>query len=135
MASAASETRRGWFAARRAAERFGRDGRRVPSRTGSTLRAAVRGLACEARMTAPLERVLTNPIVRPSMIGFTRATGAFNPGACVDRASGRVVLLVRVYEEESRRSCLAMALSRDGLHIDEIWPAPAVAREAPYEEW
>jgi predicted GH43/DUF377 family glycosyl hydrolase len=86
-------------------------------------------------MTEPLERLATNPIVRPSDITFTRASGAFNPGACVDRASGSVVLLVRVFEADTRRSCLAMALSTDGKHIDEIWPRPAVAREAPYEEW
>ena len=86
-------------------------------------------------MNSTLERLPTNPIVRPSQIGFTHATGAFNPGACVDRASDRVALLVRVFEEETRRSCLAMALSRSGTHIDEIWPRPAVAREAPYEEW
>ena len=92
-------------------------------------------MAGEPRVTAPLERLLTNPLIRPSRIGFARATGAFNPGACVDRASGRVALLVRVYEEETRRSCLAMALSRDGMVIDEIWPSPAVAREAPYKEW
>jgi predicted GH43/DUF377 family glycosyl hydrolase len=86
-------------------------------------------------MTTPLERLATNPLVRPSQVTFTHATGAFNPGACVDRASGRVALLVRVFEEETRRSCLAMALSKSGTQIDEIWPAPAVAREAPYEEW
>lgn len=84
---------------------------------------------------AELTRLATNPIVRPSQIRFAKASGAFNPGACVDRKSGRVALLVRVFEEDTRRSCLAMALSRDGLTIDEIWPAPAVAREAPYEEW
>lgn len=86
-------------------------------------------------MTAPLERLPANPIIRPTQIAFTHATGAFNPGACVDRASGRVALLVRVYEEESRRSSLAMALSKDGMLIDEIWPTPAITRDAPYEEW
>ena len=86
-------------------------------------------------MSAALERLATNPLVRPSQIPFTAASGAFNPGACVDRASDRVALLVRVFEAESGRSCLAMALSRSGLQVDEIWPAPAVAREAPYEEW
>ena len=86
-------------------------------------------------MSAALERLATNPLVRPSQIPFTAASGAFNPGACVDRASDRVALLVRVFEAESRRSCLAMALSRSGLQVDEIWPAPAIAREAPYEEW
>lgn len=86
-------------------------------------------------MTASLERLTTNPIVRPSQILFTHATGAFNPGACVDRASGRVALLVRVYERDTRASCLAMALSPDGARFDEIWPVPAVARTAPYEEW
>lgn len=86
-------------------------------------------------MNSTLERLPTNPIVRPSQIGFTHATGAFNPGACVDRATDRVALLVRVFEEETRRSCLAMALSRSGTLIDEIWPRPAVAREALYEEW
>ena len=86
-------------------------------------------------MTAPLERLDTNPIVRPSDIGFTRASGAFNPGACVDRSSDRVVLLVRVFEEDTRRSCLAMALSSDGRQVDEIMDQPAIARVAPYEEW
>ena len=86
-------------------------------------------------MSASLERLATNPLVRPSQIPFTAASGAFNPGACVDRASDRVALLVRVFEAESRRSCLAMALSRSGVQVDEIWPAPAVAREASYEEW
>ena len=86
-------------------------------------------------MIAPLERLATNPLVRPSQICFTRASGSFNPGAGVDRATGRVVLLVRVFEEDTRRSCLALALSSDGRRIDEIWDRPAVAREAPYEEW
>jgi predicted GH43/DUF377 family glycosyl hydrolase len=86
-------------------------------------------------VTALLERLSENPIVHPSQIPFTRASGAFNPGVGVDRASGRVVLLVRVFEEETRRSCLALAISTDGRHIDEIRGAPAVAREAPYEEW
>jgi predicted GH43/DUF377 family glycosyl hydrolase len=86
-------------------------------------------------MTTPLERLATNPIVRRSQITYTHATGAFNPGACVDRASGRVVLLVRVFEAETGSSSLAMALSKDGRLIDEIWPTPAVARVAPYEEW
>lgn len=86
-------------------------------------------------MSGQLTRVATNPIVRPSQISFAMASGAFNPGACVDHRSGRVVLLVRVYEADAGRSCLALALSRDGITIDELWPAPAVAREAPYEEW
>ncbi|MDB4877975.1 MAG: glycosidase related protein [Gemmatimonadetes bacterium] len=86
-------------------------------------------------MIEPLERLAANPLVRPSQIAFTRASGAFNPGACVDRASGRVALLVRVFEDDTRRSCLAMALSSDGMSVDEIWPRPAVAREAAYEEW
>ena len=45
------------------------------------------------------------------------------------------MLLVRVYEEQSGRSCLALALSSDGRRIDEVWNEPAVARMAPYEEW
>lgn len=86
-------------------------------------------------MIAPLQRLRTNPLVHPSQIPFTRASGAFNPGVSVDHASGRVVFLVRVFEEETRRSCLAMALSSDGETIDEIRERPAIAREAPYEEW
>jgi predicted GH43/DUF377 family glycosyl hydrolase len=86
-------------------------------------------------MTARLQRLSNNPIVRPSQITFAKASGAFNPGVCVDRASDRVVLLVRVYEEDTKRSCLGLALSSDGEHIDEIRDRPAVAREAPYEEW
>lgn len=84
---------------------------------------------------APLERMASNPLVTPAQVGFTRASGAFNPGAAIDRASGRVVLLVRVFEEETRRSCLALALSADGERIDEIRPQPAVGRVEPYEEW
>ena len=86
-------------------------------------------------MIAPLERLAANPLVRPSDIRFARASGAFNPGAAVDHESGRVVLLVRVFEEDTRRSCLALALSSDGNRIDEIWDRPAIARVAPYEEW
>jgi predicted GH43/DUF377 family glycosyl hydrolase len=86
-------------------------------------------------MIEPLERLVTNPLVRPSDIPFTKATGAFNPAACIDQRTGRIALLVRVYEAETRRSCLAMALSSDGERVDEIWDRPAVARAAPYEEW
>ncbi|MEO5896349.1 MAG: hypothetical protein ABIS06_11655 [Vicinamibacterales bacterium] len=86
-------------------------------------------------MIAPLERLSTNPLIRPSQISFARASGAFNPGVSVDRASRRVVLLVRVFEEDTRRSCLALAISSDGRRIDEILDRPAVAREASYEEW
>ncbi len=86
-------------------------------------------------MIAALQRLATNPLVSPSDISFTTATGTFNPGAAIDRASGRVVLLVRVFEKESNRSCLALALSSDGENIDEIRDRPAVARAEPYEEW
>lgn len=86
-------------------------------------------------MIAPLERVAANPLIHPSHITFMRVTGSFNPGAAVDVATNRVVLLVRLYEQDTRRSCLGMALSSDGVHIDEIWDRPAVAREEPYEEW
>jgi predicted GH43/DUF377 family glycosyl hydrolase len=83
----------------------------------------------------PLERLSTNPLVRPSDITFVKASGTFNPGVTVDRASGKVVLLVRVFEEASRRSCLGLALSADGRRIDEVWDRAAVARDAPYEQW
>lgn len=86
-------------------------------------------------MIADLERLPGNPLVHPSQIPFARATGAFNPGVAVDRATDRVVLLVRAFEAETKRSCLALAISSDGQCIDQIWDRPAVAREAPYEEW
>jgi predicted GH43/DUF377 family glycosyl hydrolase len=86
-------------------------------------------------MIAPLERLTTNPLIRPADISFVKASGTFNPGVTVDRASDRVLLLVRVFEEASRRSCLGLALSADGMRIDEIWDRPAVARDAPYEHW
>ncbi len=86
-------------------------------------------------MIAPLERLATNPLIRPAQISFARATGSFNPGASVDLASGRVVLLVRVYEGDTRRSSIAIALSSDGVRIDEIRDRPAITREEPYEEW
>ena len=83
----------------------------------------------------PLRRVAGNPIVHPSHIGWLPVTGAFNPGACVDVRTNRVVLLVRLYERDTGRSCLGMALSSDGERIDEIRDRPAIAREAPYESW
>jgi len=86
-------------------------------------------------MIAPVVRLATNPLVTPAQISFTRATGTFNAGATVDRASGRVALLVRVFEEETRRSSIVIALSSDGERIDEIGARPAIAREEPYEEW
>lgn len=86
-------------------------------------------------MIAELERLSANPLVTPAQITYTRATGAFNPGAVVDHASGKIVLLVRVYEEQTRRSSLAIAISSDGEHIDEIWDRAAIARVEPYEEW
>jgi predicted GH43/DUF377 family glycosyl hydrolase len=45
------------------------------------------------------------------------------------------VLLVRVFEAKTKRSCLGLAVSSDGQHLDEIWDRPAISREAPYEEW
>ena len=86
-------------------------------------------------MTASLLRVRTNPVVRPSDITFVRASGAFNPGACVDHRSGRVVLLVRVFEEATGRSCLALAVSPDGERFEQWLDRPAIGREADYEEW
>ena len=84
-------------------------------------------------MIAPLERLANNPLIRPSQISFAKATGTFNPGATIDHASGKVVLLVRVYEGDTGRSSLALALSTDGERIDEI--RPGITREEPYEEW
>lgn len=86
-------------------------------------------------MIAALERFVTNPLVTPLQISFTRATGTFNAGATLDRASNRVALLVRVFEEATRRSSIVIALSADGERIDEIGKRPAIAREEPYEEW
>lgn len=86
-------------------------------------------------MIARLERLAANPLVVPSQIRFAEATGSFNPGAAIDHASGRVVLLVRVFEQETRRSSLVLAVSSDGRQIDEIGDRPAIARQAPYEEW
>jgi predicted GH43/DUF377 family glycosyl hydrolase len=86
-------------------------------------------------MIAALERLPGNPLIHPTQVPFTRASGAFNPGVAVDRATDRIVFLVRVFEAETKRSCLGLALSSDGRRIDELWDRPAIAREAPYEEW
>jgi len=86
-------------------------------------------------MIATLERLPHNPLVHPSQISFTQASGAFNPGVAIDRATDRVVLLVRVFEARTKRSCLGLAVSTDGRRIDEIWDRAALTREAPYEEW
>jgi predicted GH43/DUF377 family glycosyl hydrolase len=84
---------------------------------------------------ADLERVPGNPLLRPSDVRFTRASGAFNPGAVVDRRTDRVVILFRVFAEETGRSCLGLALSNDGVTVDEVWDRPAATPDAPYEEW
>lgn len=86
-------------------------------------------------MIPALERFATNPMVRPSQITFTKASGTFNPGVSIDRNSGNVVLLVRVFEEDTGKSCLALAISSDGQRVDQILDRPAVSRETPYEEW
>ena len=86
-------------------------------------------------MIAPLLRMAANPIVRPRDIVFTDASGAFNPGACIDHRSGRVVLLVRVYERATLRSCLALATSADGEHFEYPFGFPIVGRDMPYEAW
>lgn len=86
-------------------------------------------------MIPPLERLPNNPLITPADISFTRASGAFNPGAAIDHRSGRVVMLVRVFEADARRSCLALAFSSDGWRFDEIWDRPAVTPEEPYEQW
>lgn len=86
-------------------------------------------------MSATLRRIADNPLVRPSDVTFLPVTGAFNPGACVDHRTGDVVLLVRLFERDTRRSSLALARSRDGVRIESMLERPAIAREAPYEEW
>ena len=89
----------------------------------------------ERTIIAPLQRLPGNPLVRPADITYTRASGAFNPGAALDRHSGKVVLLVRVFEQDTGRSSLVLALSSNGETIDEIQDHPAITRDAPYEEW
>lgn len=84
-------------------------------------------------MIPPLVRFARNPIVRPEDILFCRASGAFNPGAAVCHRTGRIAILVRVWDRDTSRSLLALAISSDGEHIDEVRPTPAVAPEAPYE--
>jgi beta-1,2-mannobiose phosphorylase / 1,2-beta-oligomannan phosphorylase len=82
----------------------------------------------------PLTRFASNPIVRPEDIPFARATGAFNPGAAICHLTGRVALLVRVWDADRSLSLLALAISSDGEHIDEIRPQPAIAPAESYEQ-
>jgi predicted GH43/DUF377 family glycosyl hydrolase len=84
---------------------------------------------------APLERFPSNPLVTPARVRYARASGTFNPGAAIDHRSGRIVLLVRVFDAESRRSTLALALSDDGRAVDELWDHPAIDCAEPYEAW
>ncbi|MEP6992675.1 MAG: hypothetical protein ABJA80_17200 [bacterium] len=86
-------------------------------------------------MIAPLRRLERNPIVVPSDVSFVHAAGAVTAGASIDHRSGRVVLLVRVYERDTGRSCLALAVSDDGERFALPLDRPIVGREAPYEEW
>ncbi|WP_158509013.1 glycosidase [Gemmatirosa kalamazoonensis] len=82
-----------------------------------------------------LQRFPTNPIVRPERIPYARAAGAFNAGAAIDHRTGSVVLLVRVFESDTERSSLALAVSSDGETVDEILDRPVLTREMPYEQW
>jgi predicted GH43/DUF377 family glycosyl hydrolase len=84
---------------------------------------------------APLERFPSNPLLTPARVRYARASGTFNPGAAIDHRSGHIVLLVRVFDAESRRSTLALALSDDGRTVDELWDHPAIDCAAPYEAW
>ena len=88
-----------------------------------------------ANSPSTLRRFADNPLVRPEDVPFGAASGAFNPAATVDPRTGKIVLLVRVFDRDTKRSSLAMAISSDGEHVDEIRSAPALAPEAPYEEW
>src|SRR4029079_4614889 len=84
-----------------------RERRRVLRKSFCQFRATILELAFPGWcMIAPLERFAANPVVSPSQIPFTHASGSFNPGATIDRKSGRVILLVRVFENDTRRSCL-----------------------------
>ncbi|CAN5135968.1 glycosidase [soil metagenome] len=89
----------------------------------------------DPHMIAALERFPTNPLIVPSDISFVSASGTFNPGVALDPARGIIVMLVRVYDSATRRSFLSLATSPDGRHIDKVWDSPAVAPDAPYEEW
>jgi predicted GH43/DUF377 family glycosyl hydrolase len=86
-------------------------------------------------MIAPLKRLAGNPLVTPAQIPYSHATGAFNPGAVIDHVTGQVVLLVRVFEESTRRSSIAIAVSSNGEKIDWILDHAAIGRVEPYEEW
>ena len=90
---------------------------------------------CARVNIAPLIRFRDNPILRPDDIRFMRVAGAFNPGAAVCHRTGKVAILVRLWDTARRRSLLGMAISSDGEHVDEVWDRPALAPEAPYEEW
>ncbi|MEP7380933.1 MAG: hypothetical protein ABI910_04560 [Gemmatimonadota bacterium] len=86
-------------------------------------------------MIAPLVRFSSNPIVQPADIKYADASGAFNPAAAIDCATGDVVLLVRAYERATGRSALVLARSRDGEQFDVVGDEPAIGRVADYEEW
>jgi hypothetical protein len=61
------------------------DCRRVLRESVCQFRTTVRELAFTGRcMIAPLERFAANPVVSPSHIPFTHASGSFNPGATID---------------------------------------------------
>jgi predicted GH43/DUF377 family glycosyl hydrolase len=87
------------------------------------------------RVSGELRRVAGNPLLRPEDVRFARASGAFNAGAVVDHRTGRVAILFRAYEADTRRSCVGLALSTDGVRIDSVRETPLIARDAAYEEW
>ena len=86
-------------------------------------------------MIAPLRRVDANPLLVPEDVPFARCSGVFNAGAVADARTGRVALLFRAFESETRRSSIGLASSADGVRFDEVQERPVLGRVEPYEEW
>lgn len=78
-----------------------------------------------------LERFAENPILRPIPEHPWEAKYVFNPAAVYE--DGRVYIVYRAMGEDNT-SVMGLAISRDGLHIDERLPEPIYVPREPFEK-
>ena len=78
-----------------------------------------------------LERFTENPILRPIPDHPWESKYVFNPAAVYE--DGKVFIVYRAMGDDSS-SVMGLAVSRDGLHIDERLPEPIYVPREPFEK-
>lgn len=78
-----------------------------------------------------LKRAKENPIIQPMEEHPWEAKATFNPGAVY--LNGKVYLVYRAMSEDNT-STFGLAISKDGIHIDERLPEPIYVPREPFEQ-